>query len=116
MLIYPPNPYTDARKLPAAKATQSESMPFTISTTTVDKIPAQKRLGRTSKFNPLFERLKTLGETQALSFPIEKYTQIQGIRNKLGQLGFVITTRSDRDTKGNLSLMAFIYHAPKESS
>ena len=104
-----------AKANPTSETQKTQSMPFVVTTTTVANIPAQKRLGRSSKFQPLLDKLKSLPEDSALSFPISKYTQIQGLRAKLDALGFQITTRSNRDASGNTTLTAYVLHKREEA-
>ena len=101
--------------MPKENTNEPKKPAFNFSVIKVTDIPQQKRFGRTSKFNPLLERLQTLKETETMQFPIEKYTQIQGLRNKLKDAGFIITTRSNRSEDGKTtSLIAYIYKTPPE--
>lgn len=101
---------------PTETGTPSPTMPFVVSQTTVANIPKQNRIGRGSKFQPLFDRLQKLAPEQALSFPIERYTQIQGLRVKLDKLGFTITTRNLVDANGSKHLSAYIYHKEQKQA
>lgn len=91
--------------------TESKSGEVTFSITTRDSIPTIARAGRTSKYEPLYTRARTLEGEETIELPIAKYSQVQAFKPKLEEMGLVVAVR--KTPKG---LSAFISHpAPEES-
>lgn len=91
---------------------------ITFETMKVADIPQQQRLGRTSKFLPILDKLSKMGRDEVVKFNVQKYTQIQGLRAKIGDKGFTLTTRSQTSVvngKTEKTLNVYIYHTPEES-
>ena len=88
---------------------KSQELNFTIGN--ISDIPKVIRAGRTSRYAPLYERVKTLGNDEMISLPIKKYSQVQAFRGRLLELGFVVSVR-----KEGKNLTAFVKHKQEEKS
>lgn len=91
------------KKAKGEETTTSDTLNFTIGN--LSEIPKVVRAGRTSKYLPLYERVKTLGAEEMIALPITKYSQVQAFRSKLEDLGFEVSVR-----KTEKGLTAYVKH------
>ena len=78
----------------------------------IEDIPKVVRAGRTSRYAPLYARLKQgLKADEMISLPITKYSQVQAFREKVDALGYAVSVR-----KVDTGLVAYIKHKTEEKS
>jgi hypothetical protein len=99
---------TQTKQVAQTKQTQApEKLSFSVVST--NDIPKVVRAGRTSRYAPLYERAKTLGEKEVIALPIKKYSQVQAFRGRLDEMGLNVNVR-----KTEKGLVAYISHAQPE--
>jgi hypothetical protein len=79
----------------------------------ISELPKVVRAGRTSRYAPLYTRVKTLGKDEMISFPISKYSQVQAFRPTIDELGFAVSVRQV-EVNGKKVLMAYVSHKKAE--
>lgn len=89
--------------------TESGTLNLTIGS--ISDIPKVVRAGRTSRYAPLYERVKTLKGDEMISLPISKYSQVQAFRTRLDEEGFSVSVRKTPEG----GLMAYVRHKTEES-
>ena len=92
-----------------------KSAELTFSIVTRDAIPTIARAGRTSKYEPLYTKAKTLGQEEVIELPIAKYSQVQAFKPTLVAMGLICEVRKVVSEDGKTTtLSAFISYPVDE--
>ena len=79
-------------------------------------IPTIARIGRASKYEPLYAQARTLGQDEVIELPLAKYSQVQAFKPTLTELGLICEVRKLVNEDGSTTrLSAFISHPVAES-
>lgn len=93
-----------------SKKPQAGEITFSI---TRESPPEIVRAGRASKYAPLYQKAKSLGNDERIVFPIGKYSQVQAFKSCITEMGLEVLVR--RNKENSTQLEAWIQHPTPES-